>query len=57
MKGSDIALMDHCTDAQSIAVGSRIVGEHLMDIRQDAYITVQSKMFFILLFPCTLMYM
>ena len=27
MKGSDLALIDHCTDVQCIAVGSRIVGE------------------------------
>ena len=34
VKGGDLALMDHCTDAQSVAVGSRIVGEHLLDITQ-----------------------
>ena len=27
VKGSDLALIDHCTDVQSVAVGSRIVGE------------------------------
>jgi len=27
VKGSELALMDHCANAQNIAVGSRIVGE------------------------------
>ena len=30
VKGSDLALMEHCSDAQGIAVGSRIVGECLI---------------------------
>ena len=29
MKGSDLALIDHCSDTLGIAVGSRIVGECL----------------------------
>ena len=29
VKGSDLALIEHCSDAQGIAVGSRIVGECL----------------------------
>lgn len=31
VKGSDLALMDPCTDTQGIAVGSRIVGEYLLN--------------------------
>ena len=30
MKGSDLALMEHCSDIQGIAVGSRIVGGYLI---------------------------
>lgn len=31
VKGSDLALMEPCSDSQSIAVGSRIVGEYCLE--------------------------
>ena len=31
VKGSDLALMEPCSDSQNIAVGSRIVGEHFSE--------------------------
>ena len=30
VKGSDLALMEPCSDSQNIAVGSRIVGENFL---------------------------
>ena len=47
MKGSDLALMEPCSDSQGIAVGSRIVGEHFMEYQ---YCLVNDLRFWLFVF-------